>query len=294
MTIDIMMPFFGDPKLFREAVDSVLAQNDPDWRLVVVDDHYADEAPGAWVSALPDDRIRYVRNPANLGVARNFARSLELVEAEYFVMMGCDDLLASPYVASMHALIREHGTADYFQPGVTIIDDVGDQVNPLPDRIKRITRPRTSGTTVLSGEGLAASLLRGNWTYFPAICWRTETVRRYGFDPSFAVVVDLALQLRIVCGGGTLVVAPAPLFRYRRHDQSVSSWAARDGSRFDEERAFFRAQRRVMLDSGWRRAARVAHLHLSSRLNAATKVPGALLHADGARARSFTRHVFAS
>lgn len=294
MTVDIMMPFYGDPDLFRVAVGSVLAQDDPDWRLVVVDDHYPDETPGEWVQGLGDERVRLVRNPRNLGVAANFARCLELVEAEHFVMMGCDDLLEPRYTSTMRALTAEYPDADYFQPGVTVVDDDGETITPLPDRIKRLTHPAASGTNVLSGETLATSLLRGNWTYFPSICWRTATVRRYGFDTAFAVVVDLALQLEIVRAGGLLVVDPEPLFCYRRHAKSVSSAAARDGSRFDEERAFFRAQRSLMLDLGWPHAARVAHLHLSSRLNAATKLPGALLSADGPRVRSFTRHVFES
>ena len=35
MTIDIMLPFYGSAEQLREAVDSVLSQDDGDWRLTV-------------------------------------------------------------------------------------------------------------------------------------------------------------------------------------------------------------------------------------------------------------------
>ncbi|WP_374007738.1 glycosyltransferase family 2 protein [Leifsonia sp. LS-T14] len=291
MTIDIMMPFYGDPGLFRAAVESVQAQTDPDWRLVVIDDVYPDTAPGEWVSALGDPRIHYVRNASNLGVSGNFSKSVELAEAEYFVLMGCDDLMEPGYVASMHAAIAAHPGASYLQPAVTVIDDAGKPALPLADRVKAWYRPSRPEATVLSGEELAVSLLRGNWTYFPSICWRTDAVRKHGFDPAFDVVLDLALQLDIVLDGGELVVLPEHTFRYRRHAGSVSSWSAQDGTRFDEERAFFLDVKRRLRRRGWRHAARVASAHVSSRLNAVTRLPAALAKRDGAGVRALTRHV---
>lgn len=287
-----MMPFYGDPALFRRAVESVMAQTDPGWRLVVVDDVYPDPAPGEWLRGIDDARIRYVRNETNLGVSGNFSRCLELVESDHFVLMGCDDLLEPGYVERIRAAIAEHPTASYFQPGVTVVDDAGRPASPLPDRVKGFSRPHRSGAAILSGEKLASSLLRGNWTYFPSICWSTEVVRQYGFAEDFEVVLDLALQLEIIRGGGSLVVLPERLFRYRRHAGSVSSWSAKDGTRFAEERAFFASAQKLMRDAGWRHAARVARVHLSSRLNAATKLPGALGGRNPAGARSLARHVF--
>ncbi|KRC52237.1 glycosyl transferase family 2 [Leifsonia sp. Root227] len=292
MTIDIMMPYYGDPELFRDAVRSVIAQTDQDWRLVVIDDVYPDTEPGEWVSGLGDARIHYLRNETNLGVSGNFTKSVELVTSEHFVLMGCDDLLEPGYVARMRAAIAAHPTGAYFQPAVTVIGDDGTQTLPLADRVKSWYRPSHSTPVELSGEKLAVSLLRGNWTYFPSICWRTDAVRRHGFDPEFDVVLDLNLQLDIVLDGGSLLLLPDHEFRYRRHSGSVSSWTAQDGSRFDEERAFFLTAAAVLKKHGWRRAARVSSAHWSSRLNAATKLPSALAKRDGAGMRSLLRHMF--
>jgi glycosyltransferase involved in cell wall biosynthesis len=291
VTIDIMMPFYGDPGLFRDAVESVRAQTDGDWRLVVIDDVYPDTAPGEWVSSLGDQRIEYHRNQTNLGVSGNFSRSVDLVRSEHFVLMGCDDLMEPGYVAAMRAAIERHPGGSYYQPAVTVIGDDGSPALPLADRVKAWYRPKAAEPTVLSGQELAVSLLRGNWTYFPSICWNTAAVRRHGFDASFDVVLDLALQLDIVLDGGSLVLLPEHAFRYRRHAGSVSSWTAQDGTRFDEERAFFLDAKKRLTARGWRRAARVAGAHWSSRLNAATKLPGAVAKRDGAGLRALARHI---
>lgn len=286
-----MMPFYGDPGLFRDAVESVRAQTDGDWRLVVIDDVYPDTAPGEWVSSLGDERIEYHRNQTNLGVSGNFSRSVDLVRSEHFVLMGCDDLMEPGYVAAMRAAIERHPGGSYYQPAVTVIGDDGSPALPLADRVKAWYRPKAAEPTVLSGQELAVSLLRGNWTYFPSICWNTAAVRRHGFDASFDVVLDLALQLDIVLDGGSLVLLPEHAFRYRRHAGSVSSWTAQDGTRFDEERAFFLDAKKRLTARGWRRAARVAGAHWSSRLNAATKLPGAVAKRDGAGLRALARHI---
>lgn len=95
MTLDIMMPFYGRFDHFREAVQSVLAQSDPDWRLVIVDDVYPDLAPGEWAAAIDDPRVHYRRNAVNLGVGGNFRECVRLIENERAVLMGCDDRMHS-------------------------------------------------------------------------------------------------------------------------------------------------------------------------------------------------------
>lgn len=288
-----MMPFYGDPEQLRAAVESVLAQTDPEWRLVVIDDQYPDRAPGEWVRSLGDPRVHYLLNEENLGVSGNFSRSLELVESEHFVLMGCDDVLEPGYIAQMRAAVRRFPGTSYFQPQVSVISDRGEAVLPLADRVKRWSRPHKAHPIILQGEPLAVSLLRGNWTYFPSICWRTDAVRdAHGFDPDYEIVLDLALQLTIITGGGTMALLPERTFRYRRHEASVSSATARFGGRFDEERRFFHDVAGRLDAMGWHRAARAARRHVTSRLNAATKLPGAIRVGDRDGRSSLLRHVF--
>jgi glycosyltransferase involved in cell wall biosynthesis len=292
VTIDIMMPFYGDVGQFRAAVRSVLAQTDDDWRLVVIDDCYPGSEHVDFMSSIDDSRVTLVRNPRNLGVARSFQRSIELSRAPHLVIMGCDDLMAPNYVAHVTELLAAHPDADYVQPGVRVVDDEGRPVWPLADRVKRWYRPRGRGLRVLRGEDLATNLLRGNWTYFPSITWRRESIARFGFRIDYEVVLDLALQIDIALAGGVLVTDDEEVFSYRRHASSVSSATAVNGRRFQEERRFFFEAEQRCLALGWKRASRAAHHHWSSRLNALSKLPTALRGGDHTGARILLRHAW--
>ncbi|WP_040509746.1 glycosyltransferase family 2 protein [Gordonia soli] len=265
MPIDVLMPFYGDIAQFRTAVTSVLDQRDTDLRLVVVDDCYPDPEPREWLLSLGDPRVSYLRNETNLGVNGNFRRCVELVESDHFVVMGCDDEMLPDYLGTVRRAAAEHPDAAVVAPGVEVIDSAGRPIRPVGDRIKSILAP--SGAVVLSGEELAAGLYRGNWTYFPSLLWRTAAVREVGFRTGLEVVLDLALLVDLAARGDALVHDPTVVFRYRRHQASVSSVQAVDGRRFDEETAFFAGEARRCTERGWPRAARAARWHLTSRLH---------------------------
>lgn len=292
-TIDIIMPFYGDPGQFKEAVLSVIAQDDPDWRLVVLDDCYPRWNPTDWVLALGDPRVVLERNPENLGVSRTFDRCIDLAENRYVAIPGCDDRLLPGYVGEVRELIERFDGPEYVQPSVRVIDESGDVALPLADRIKGFVRPRLDGPTTLSGDALATTLMRGNWTYFPAICWRADTLRRFRFTDRYEIVMDLALQLDILLDGGRMAISTTPSFEYRRHSASASSYTASDGTRFLEERDFYRSISRRLRDAGWHRAARAATWRVTSRLNALSKVPGALVHGRWSAVALLLGHVVA-
>src|SRR5262249_12641455 len=151
----------------------------------------------------------------------------------FMVIMGCDDVMLPGYVARVHALIEAHPEAVLVQPGVEVIDAGGTVVKTLADSAKRrIYAPRFAGSVVMQGEELAASLLRGNWLYFPSLCWRTAQMQAVGFDPSLTVIQDLALILNLVVRGGALVADDEVSFQYRRHGSSLSAASAVTGNRF--------------------------------------------------------------
>lgn len=270
------MPFYGRFDQFVAAVESVLGQRDPEWRLMIVDDVYPDPEPGRWASSLGDPRIRVLRNDVNLGVSGSFRRSVELMEGDRAVIMGCDDVMLPDYVARVHELVTRFPDADIIQPGVAVIDDAGKRSRPLADRVKDLYRPRGHRPLALAGEALAASLARGNWAYFPSLVWRVPTLRRIGFRADLEVALDLALLLEISAQGGTLVLDDRVVFEYRRHSSSVSAFTATDGTRFIEEREVLWAAADRFGGLGWHRAARVSRRYLSSRLNALSVLPKAI------------------
>lgn len=293
MTLDIMLPYYGDPELLKIAVRSVLDQHDPDWRLVVIDDGYPDESVPAWFTSIDDDRVHYHRNAHNLGANGNFRRCIELTENGYAVIMGSDDVMLPNYVGTVKRAYRAHPDAGIIQPGVMPIDEHGRTYRTLVDEAKhRLYAPRVHGPREFRGEQLARSLLRGNWLYFPSLTWRTAGLHRYGFREGLNVVQDLALAMDLLLGGETLVVDSTVCFQYRRHRASDSSTRALNGDRFIEERGYFLGIADELDAYGWHRAARAARAHLSSRLHALTYVPQAVRHGNREGVNNLVHHAF--
>ncbi|WP_030710334.1 glycosyltransferase family 2 protein [Streptomyces sp. NRRL F-2580] len=295
VTFDFMLPYYGDVQLMQDAVRSVLAQTDRDFRLVVIDDGKEPDVPG-WFAQLGDDRVHYTRNEQNLGITKNFQKCVRLSEADYVVIMGCDDLLHPHYLETVRAIVAARPGIGMVQPGVEVIDGDGKVTAGLADNTKkRLYAPQVKGRRLMAGEELAASVLRGNWLYFPSIAWRGEVLRKVNFRDDYSVIQDLALVVDLLEDGEEMVIDNSTtVFQYRRHAVSESSVQAFSGTRFAEAERYFSAVAARMDARGWPKAARAARFHSASRLHALTMLPGALRRGHKEGARTLAKHAFTS
>jgi len=294
--LEFLIPFYGEPRYLHEAIAGIRALVDTDWRLTIVEDAYpGGDAVEREVVGLGDDRIRYLRNEWNIGVNANVHRCIQLAEREHFVITGYDDRVLPNYGQVVAGLLARHPDAALVQPAVEVVDEDGRPHRPLPDRIKALagprTRPRGPGTdeVVLQGEAAVAGLLRGNWLYTPALCYRRDVLRRAPFRPGIDAAHDLAFVVDVLLDGGTLVVGGETCFAYRRHRRSHSSSFARSGVRFEQERRYFDDIGAELRSRGWTTAERAARRRLLSRLNAATQLPQAVRHRSPATVRTLLR-----
>ena len=278
MALDIALPFYGDVEFMKQTVQSILNQTDPNWRLVVVDDGYPDDSIPGWFTSLGDLRIEYQRNVKNLGANGNFQKCLALLNSEYCLVMGADDLLEENYVERIHSVILQNPGIAMVHPGVKVIDENNFEISTRSDQAKNNIRDSHGGSRVLKGESLAKSLMKGNWMYFPSIVWRTKTIQEIGFRPDFHVCQDLGLAMDLIMQGGEMALIDDPIFRYRRHQESDSSVKAVSGERFKDEKDFFKAMEKDLSKLGWKSASRAAKLHATSRLHAASLIPTCVSH----------------
>lgn len=294
MSIQIFIPFWGDPALLDETVASVLAQHDPDWRLTIIDDCYPDDAVAERYSGHPDERVAYVRNDVNLGITENYRAAIRRASSDHITILGCDDLLHPNYLEVVRRTLEVVPDADVVQPGVEVIDASGAVIRPLVDRVKTgLLAPRGgSGIAVLRGERMATSLIRGDWLYWPSLTLRTDTIRRVDFRNGLPIIQDLALLMDIAFEGGTLAYNPTKAFSYRRHGGSASQKSLLDGRRFGDERAYYAQARALASDRGWTRTARTARLRTMSRLHGVAELPGVLRYGTTAGLQSTLAHIF--
>ncbi|MET0862052.1 MAG: glycosyltransferase [Microbacterium sp.] len=295
MTIEIFVPYWGDPDLLYATVDSVRAQRDPDWRLVVIDDCYPDDSVATHFASLEDERVVYTRNNVNLGITENYREAIRRATSDYIVILGCDDLLHPDYLDVVRRTITAVPHADVIQPGVVVIDEHGRHIAPLVDRVKQgLLAPRGGdGIAVLTGEQMATSLIRGDWLYWPSLAFRTATLKRIDFREGLPIIQDLALLMDVAFDGGTLAYNPAIAFSYRRHGGSASQKTLLDGRRFRDERTYYAQARELAASKGWRRTAATARLRAMSRLHGLSELPGVIRHGTRPGLQSTLAHIFA-
>lgn len=286
--IDVLFPYYGDVEMMKKAVNSVLAQTYQNWRLLAFDDGYpSDEPERFFKEAIKKDtkshgsqRIFYEKNEKNLGANGNYKKALNKATAEYYVMMGADDLMHPDFLQKFIDSLSKVGDIDIYQPTVDVIDENDGKYLPLPDKIKRYLHPKKSG--IYRGEPIAKSLMHGAWHYFPSMIWKTESAKKVGFNKDYDVVQDICMILDILqSGGGLYFDKDAYSFSYRRHSQSDSSVKAINGYRFNEELNFFRYKASQFSRLGWRGAELAARFHVTSRLNALVSIPKSLRSEHG-------------
>jgi cellulose synthase/poly-beta-1,6-N-acetylglucosamine synthase-like glycosyltransferase len=287
---DIALPFYGDVEFLKEAVASVLVQTDPNWHLLVVDDGHPDSTLPAWFEGLNDSRISYLRNEKNLGANGNFQRCLSLLSAEYCLVMGADDILEPNFIEVVINTITKYPNASMIHPGIKIVDEENNEISTRSDEVKSKIRNSLEDKQVLFGEPLAASLMKGNWMYFPAITWQTKSIQEIGFRSEFNVCQDLGLAMDVIMQGGQMVLINEEIFNYRRHLASDSSVKAITGERFIDERRFFQVMTDDLKSIGWNKAAHAARLHTTSRLHAASLIPACI--AAGKNPWNLVKHLF--
>jgi len=94
--VTIGVPVFNGEQYLREALDSALAQDYDPLEIVIADNASCDDTPNICRAyAQRDRRVRYLRNPENLGGTQNFARVLAEARGKYFTWLAHDDVLAS-------------------------------------------------------------------------------------------------------------------------------------------------------------------------------------------------------
>ncbi|MEM9588314.1 MAG: glycosyltransferase [Planctomycetota bacterium] len=122
--ISIVMPARNRSALIGASLDSVLAQTEQNWELIVVDDGSSDGTSDAVRSyqAKSGGRIRCVRNETNFGAAASRNRGFEETRGDWIALLDSDDRWHTQHLAVLkHA--ANATTADVVYSQVEMVDD---------------------------------------------------------------------------------------------------------------------------------------------------------------------------
>ncbi|MFN8012793.1 MAG: glycosyltransferase [Holophagaceae bacterium] len=117
MTFSLLMPSYNQARYIGEAVDSVLAQTDPDWELLILDNS-SDGTPGV-MARYTDPRIRFTHIPERMDVGTCLNRMLAEAKGPFFAYLHTDNRLLPCFVAEHRKALQAHPGAlavcDYWE-----------------------------------------------------------------------------------------------------------------------------------------------------------------------------------
>lgn len=274
--LTIAIPFYRGREYLDRAVRSVFAQTMPDWRLIVCDDS-ADGEADVVVRTYTDDRVEYVRNPRNLGMAGNWNRCLDAAETDLVTLLHADDELLPDYARMVSTGAAAHPAAAGVFCRATVIGPDGTPVFSLPDRVKDcLVRWGSDGIRVAGQAGIA-SLLRGNYIMCPTVCYRKSLIGARRFQGRWKFVLDLDYFTSLLIAGEHLVGVPEYGYAYRRHSANATAAYTDNLLRFEEEAALYDELAEKGRVRGWRDVTRVARQKRIIRLHLAYRILADLL-----------------
>lgn len=278
------MPFYRGVEYLEAALKSLRAQTIADWEAVVIDDA-GPESAELLVSRFNDERIKYVRNEVNLGLARNWNKALSLSTTDLVTIFHCDDELVPNYAATMIALMDRHPKAIAGHCRAKLIDGEGRPIRTLADTVKNLLTPKFSGDLLTQGDRGLQKLMRANWIVCPTLCYRRNLLSEDPFDPRWHFVLDLDVIRRFLMDGETIVGTETVAYRYRRHDNNQTQLLGLDFRRHDEELIFAAEVAEQATQLGWRATARMARRAPIVRANLLAEAARAGFKRDWSRFR---------
>ena len=120
--ISVVIPTYNQKKFLQEAIDSVLSQSYKNIELIIIDDASTDGTEEIVKSKYGDNnKVFYYKNSTNLGTGKTIVKGYNLINGDFFVVMGHDDFyIDMDFFKNALKLYREHENISFICGGVLI------------------------------------------------------------------------------------------------------------------------------------------------------------------------------
>jgi glycosyltransferase involved in cell wall biosynthesis len=205
-TVSVILPTYNRAMWISEAVDSVLAQTEPPFEVIVVDDGSTDETPD--LLRTYGDKIS-VLTQSNKGVSAARNLGINNSKGRYIALLDSDDLWEKDKLDNQLTFFRKNPEALICQTGEIWIRN-GKRVNPMNKHKKR------SG--MIFEPSLRLCLVSPS-----AVMIKRELFDSIGlFDESLPACEDYDLWLRISCRYPIYTTESSHVIKRGGHDDQLS------------------------------------------------------------------------
>jgi glycosyltransferase involved in cell wall biosynthesis len=130
--VSIGIPVYNGENFIQKALDSLLNQTFEDFELIISDNASTDQTEAICQTYVAQDkRVRYLRNPENIGASGNYTRVFEAASGEYFKWAAHDDVCAPTFLAECVNVLDRDSAIVLCYAKTIIIDAQGKPLKKL-------------------------------------------------------------------------------------------------------------------------------------------------------------------
>lgn len=216
--VSIIMPMYNAGRFVGECVDSVLAQDMPDWELLVVDDGSTDASAAivAGRMAAAGGRLRLL-SQSNSGVSAARNRALDEARGRYVMFVDADDVLPPGALSAYADAARGLGYPDMLRCEYTAVDADG-----APLFASKAAMNTRSGFVAMDSAAFYRRCVRSE--FFLWLLWiRRECIGTLRFVAGRAFMEDAEFLLRLAPAVGRCAYTSGRLYLYRKYSEAASA-----------------------------------------------------------------------
>lgn len=214
--LSVLMPIYNGEAYLTQALDSILAQGDPDIEVLAIEGASTDGTLSilrAYEGRLP---LRVLEAPQHSNWVKKTNRGISEARGDYVCFLHHDDLWRPGRLAALRKATLAHPGAVFVVHDSLYINSRGRVLGLYQPRLPDAGRP-------LPHEIALEHFLTQNIVTVPATLFRRDALSRVGpLDESLWYTADWDLWIRLAGAGPTLYV-PRSLCAYRLHAMSQTS-----------------------------------------------------------------------
>ena len=205
--ISVVMPVYNGEKYLKEAIDSILNQTFSDFELIIINDCSTDGTESI-IMSYKDNRIVYIKNEKNLGVAESLNKGLDIAKGEYIARMDADDISLPKRFERQVKFMDRHNDIALCGSTVKIFGAVGGEKKT---------------NTIYKKNEIKVRMLFGPYIPHPTVMMRRNIIENehYRYDNKYDKVEDFELWTRILLKNDACNIK-AVLLKYRTHSGQVT------------------------------------------------------------------------
>jgi glycosyltransferase involved in cell wall biosynthesis len=228
--ISVGLPVYNGLPYVKQLIETVLAQSFANLELVISDNASTDGTDELCRSyAKADSRVKYFRNPFNIGLIPNFNRVFELATAPYYKWTASDDFYETTYLEACFPAIRDNADVSVSHSETMLVKEDGQEL-PYDPQLHACIDEQNNRVWLLDRDSCAT---RGSRTRRfrdvlaqQIMCspvyglMRRRQILETGLHRSFfgsdkPLLAEMALR-------GRFYIAPGRLFKKRMHGGMTS------------------------------------------------------------------------